>query len=214
MQINELTGIKNVVKPLRYKPEESGSAIGQDWYIMLRKHGFQVLGNGSFGSVWSHPNQSYLLKVFAADDVAYVAWARAALRNKSNPAFPKFKGGKIIKLTSEVLAIRMEPLVELSGEMSSKPYRIESMLSDYGKTIYNECKAGDSDKVLEYLGDLGDFIKSQSGLLDALLVLIELKSSDPDFSYDLHAGNAMMRGNTMVITDPLTSRAAMKTRWA
>lgn len=214
MKINELTGIKNVVKPLKFEPGDSDSAIGEDWSDMLTKYGFRNSGWGAFGSVWASPKHDYLLKVFGSHDVAYATWVRTSLQYKNNSAFPKFKGGKLIRLTPDVHAIRMERLTDIyngDSEYYMNILRYIDMLlsTDDGRNLAQIYKTGGLKLVIEKYPTLSEFLGKFPDTLEAILVLAKAKNSNADFKYDLHGGNIMLRGKVLVFTDPLASKSAI-----
>lgn len=90
---------------------------------ILQGAGYKPLGMGSFGAVYQKPGASYVLKLFDSADVGYQQYIALAQKNP-NPHFPKFFG-KMIKVTEDYYAVRMERL-----EQASEAYSKEIMLID------------------------------------------------------------------------------------
>ena len=109
-RVNELTGAKSQLQAL---PDRVGldsySQQRDSWKTKLDDLGFRMIGEGFFGMVFSNPSLPYVLKIFTAQDHAYVTWLKYCLANQNNPHVPKFRG-KLVRLGGKVMAVRMEKL--------------------------------------------------------------------------------------------------------
>jgi len=133
---------------------------------------FKKIGSGKYASVFAHPKYPYALKIFMKDS-AYLRWIEFAQSNQSNPYVPKLRG-KVVKITSNVFAIRIEKLKRVSGSAYSK------FDEEYRKCISDKNYTSDD----ENLNDVFAEFKKNKKLLD------------------LHGENVMSRGSQLVVLDP------------
>ena len=156
---------------------------------LLKPHGFIPIGKGSaYANVFKHDNLSYILKVFSTYDTGYLKFLKIVEKNKNNPHFPKFRG-KLIKLSENAIAIRMEKLTPLDSKIN--------LFHKVDRHLYNWRKFLDSrdEKLLEKFPQLEDAIE----------ILIENQSRKAVI--DLHSKNVMQRGDCPVIIDPYSPDA-------
>lgn len=186
-QLTELTGYKN--DPYYQKAVE----IFKDYRITVNKklkqfsnymleNGFNELGSGISGLAFEKPSYPWVFKIFT-DDNGYLFYLNYARSNQNNPHVPKIKGGPI-KITADTFLIRVEKLTDLSPAMHRSEL-VELITSidwpdDYTKELRNI------------------FVKKYPHVVPVLDAIIS-----SGYSLDLHKGNLMTRGNTLVITDPL-----------
>lgn len=150
-------------------------------YRILTKAGYDFLGQGSFGSVFEKPGANYVLKVFAANDDAYLAFIELARAHPDNPHFPKFTG-KIVRVNDRFRAIRMEKL---------RP--ADSTVVDYVDTYMN-----DWQHVPSY-DDAMQFLDWNPKLKEACDLIMQL-----GYELDVNGSNCMGRADgTFVFTDPV-----------
>ena len=152
---------------------------------VLEKAGYVQLGTGAFASVYVRPGSSNVLKLFYADDTAYIDFVKATLKYP-NPHFPKFKG-KMMKITDTYYAVQMEKLREYNGS-----WKNPSLLSSY---IYYLQGLHDAD----IADEINALEKEQPGIKAACKIIADKVGHH----LDLASNNLMMRGNTIVITDPV-----------
>lgn len=150
----------------------------------LSEHGFYMLGQGVFGAVFEKPGYPWVFKVFHRDP-AYFSYLKWVMQHQDNTAVPKIKG-RILKINKDTYAIRMEKL---------QPFRkrkIEQigMLFDKIEGIHKFSNLTGANKT---------WVKKN--FPDIFEVLQAMGSGTAHF--DLHSGNFMMRGNQVVISDPL-----------
>ena len=200
--LEELTGIKGIVNKL---PKPRGSRfdpLGIDWHTVLNNYGFRSLGYGSFGVVWENPKLPYVLKVFSASDSAYIDWISVARQNKSNPHMPRFVSARLLTITPEVLAIRMEKLFPLINQEKNVVFESDLLLQErYNPSEQIKSVGFDTDQ-----RNLRHYCQTHPTWLPALDIVKNF-SNNSGYSLDFHNKNVMMRdGDTLVITDPVYSR--------
>lgn len=156
----------------------------------LEDAGYRELGSGYYGSVFQKPGAPYVLKLFSSDDRAYKEFVKMALRSKNNH-FPRFKKG-LVRINNGFVAIRMEPLEKLPTDDYVDFYMIDRFFSHDRREMNEE--------------DITDFISDEYGeeFLSALGEIKDLISHNKGMIDDLHQDNIMLRGNTLVITDPVS----------
>ena len=158
---------------------------------ILRRAGYKQLGSGTFAYVYAKQDAPNCLKLFVAKDTAYIEFINLAMSNP-NPHFPKFKG-KLMKITNHYYAIQMERLSPIDYvEMRTMMYAIDNYTSD----IYYSGKASDAS-----LANMEEVEKKQPGITKACEAIATTITRGR--SLDMHRGNFMMRGNVLVITDPV-----------
>lgn len=154
------------------------------FHDFMTLHGFNRLGEGSFGAVYEKPGYPWVFKIFN-NDPAYLAWIQFVLQHQSNPHVPKIKG-KPFKITNNAFAVRMEKLNDaLIGQDS-----IRNLLKRWdGKKLSNHER--------QYLDDVG--IPDMIPILDGIAEL----SKRYGYMADIHEFNVMSRAGELVIIDPL-----------
>lgn len=188
MKLDELTGAKYAMNAVRGDSDKVDTITRY-----LHSIGFSSISrNAAYAKVYEHPNYDYVLKVFAADDVGYREFLRMVPEFRGNPHVPRFIG-QPVDLTKHVgipvMAIRMERLTQLSGFQGS-------MVGDI------------VDNIRAVWGmDEGYFQEHWKGsfppeLIHLLYVLIRYTRHSDEVRLDLHSGNFMARGTTIVVTDP------------
>lgn len=157
---------------------------------VLRRAGYQRLGKGSFGAVYQKPGRPYVLKVISSRDRSYLDFIALARAHSTNPHFPRFYG-KLVRVTPEYYGVRMEPL---------KPYRHDpTTIADY-LTLRdyqgnpNSYLSMRRDDAFEFMEEYPDLRAACDLIIDNLLT---------KYPHDIKQDNLMLRGNTIVITDPV-----------
>ena len=200
--LTELVGIKNKIKDLPKPRNSRFDPLGIDWHTALNNHGFRVMGYGSFGVVWENPKLPYVLKVFSANDSAYIDWISVARQNKNNPHMPRFVSARLLTITPEVLAIRMEKLSPVINQEKNVIYESSSLLQErYNPSEQIKLVGFDTDqRHLRY------FCQTHPQWLPALDIVKNF-SNNSGYRLDFHDKNIMVRGDdTLVITDPVYNR--------
>ena len=153
--------------------------------LILFDAGYFQLGRGSFGTVYSKLGANHVLKLFKSTDRAYRTFVQLVINNP-NSHFPKFKG-KMMKITDDYYAIRMEKLRENSDQS------LADILENY--ILF---KQGENTRGATIA--MRDLNKTQRGIKKACDIIAKGISTH---GVDLHYGNIMWRGNTIVIVDPM-----------
>ena len=198
----ELTGIKGIVNKL---PKPRGSRfdpLGVDWHTVLNNYGFRSLGYGSFGVVWENPKLPYVLKVFSSSDSAYIDWISVARQNKNNPHMPRFVSARLLTITPEVLAIRMEKLFPVINQEKNVVFESDLLLQErYNPSEQIKSVGFDTDQ-----RNLRHYCQTHPTWLPALDIVKNF-SNNSGYRLDFHNKNVMMRdADTLVITDPVYNR--------
>jgi len=151
--------------------------------------GYEKIGKGTWGEVYSKPNDPYVLKLFHPGDKAYTAFMRLAMQHQDNPHFPKFKG-KMIKVTDDYSAVRIEKLEPMRDR------KITQALSDYIETLAGEEYSDYSKRLIWPLRFKNPKLKEACNLIAGLI--------GDRFGLDLEGtGNIMSRDGTLVFIDPI-----------
>ena len=200
----------------------------------MKRMGFSH-GKGSFGDVFYKPNAPFVYKVYERD-TAYNAFVDYCFKNQSNPHLPKITNKRQIhqihKRQQHVgdyfWAIKMEQLTPIP-EDSNMEYLFDHYTfkilfeywqdcahrSDFSELVNLTYVPGNLEKygaelswkeifnVLEVHYSLPDCERVFSTLHDIYL-------KHPNFIPDIHAGNFMFRGNTLVITDPFYDHSELR----
>lgn len=163
----------------------------RDADAVLRGAGYRCLGTGSFAAVYRKPGASYVLKVFAAADRAYAAFIALAKQHADNPHFPRFFG-RIVQVTPGYHAIRMEPLT---------PYRYDETLIAFYLRHRDWTPQDPHSHMAMQLGDALEYLEEHPRMREALDLIIDNLLGG--YETDMKQDNLMMRGSTVVVTDPV-----------
>ena len=181
---------------ISHRPYVKNVATRNEVQKKLHELGFKKIGEPSgYAGVYEHPNLSYALKVFDANDRGYRAFLQVVAQHPNNPHFPKFRGKPMVIVKSDddtpkVMAIRMEKLKKFP--ISRYIDRLEYMLSS-AKTEYWRDSIKHNDLAKEFLEEWPQFAE----VIDALVA-----AKTDNIAFDWHEGNIMLRGNCPVIIDP------------
>jgi len=143
-----------------------------------------------YAQVYAKPGSPYVLKLFQSKDTAYMAFVDLVMKNK-NIHFPVFKG-RMIRVTNLYHAIQMErltPVVEIH-ELGD-PLTIAQTMENYMSAVSSEYRERQMNLIE----------KHQPGIKAACDLIADKLT--PTYELDLHSQNIMMRGNVLVITDPV-----------
>lgn len=177
--INVLRRIEEIARP----PNRAEA----DW--VLQNAGYRRLGNGSFGAVYQKPGNPYVLKVFTPADKAYLDFLALARAHADNPHFPRFFG-KIVPVTPAYSAIRMERL---------EPYTDDPLLiADYFDL---RDWSPDNNYGAMRRGEAIEYMESHPQLREACDLIMDHLT--PKYRIDIKPDNLMLRGKTVVLTDPV-----------
>lgn len=192
--LNELRGIKK-----DFGPDDSAKQV-------LTRYGFEQIGFGTYGTVWAHPKLDYVLKTFSQQDKAYLNWVAFCSQHKNNPHIPKFISAKPLLLATGIYAVRMERLAPAQFNYERLVGNISKLVSD---CIYDRPDIKTVEDVVEHIetkyGSSLAYLKSfvnDTPLLEAILLIVEFIRSGQGHP-DINIRNIMLRGDTMVFTDPV-----------
>lgn len=192
MLISELIGVKSQLqnRNKRFRIEDR-----------LMQNGFTKIGEGGYGSVFSHPQLNYVLKLFDSSDSPYLNFVKFAKQNK-NPHFPVFRG-QPIKLSNLTNAIRMEKLQTWDMNYSNPlDIGLETIMSLLATS--SDWKADLMSMSVEDREPVKKLFTKFPKMLEAINLMSKFESIEPSANWDLHEGNVMKRGSTFVFTDPFS----------
>ena len=150
----------------------------------MSQRGFTCLGHGAYGAVFDCPefNGKYVMKVF--HDPIYLHHVKYCMAHIGNPHLPRFFG-RLMKITDKAAMVRVEVLQPVQREVfRHKIFPAISYLNGFRTR----------EAALEKVGP---------GLIETLEDIA--KHSPSGAKLDFHGGNFMMRGDTVVVTDPYAS---------
>jgi len=202
MKLFELIGVKPIQTLAKYDDKYADSIIQSNLISYLSSLGFKSIGDGLYASVLEHPKFDYVIKLFKSDK-CYIEFVKYIISNQSNPHVPKIKG-KLVKLAKDtnIFGIRMEKLkavdlLDLDHELLSYLYK-NNMLSYHERTfVQDTIPEGEIDQLVD------QFRENQN---DFFNLLEQLLSKPTNCRWDLHPGNFMKRGSTLVLTDPWANK--------
>ena len=180
---SKLSNYKNALKNKSY-PEELMS--------YLEQNNFSRIGEGRYGAIYSSDTDKIVIKIDKGKkDPAYMRFADFCHQNKSIH-LPKM--GKIREFDG-FFVLPMEKLEKGSGkDFTDASIWMNMIFSEY----HNEEA---EPEYSQYDNSLPSKYRSQKdGLIDIIIKLANYRSEDHMF--DLHDGNIMSRGDTLVIIDP------------
>jgi len=192
----------------------------------LKQKGYKFLGKGVDQSAYLEPGTGQVLKIFGTqsgtsgsgghqlsdDQKMFVTWAKLCNKNADNPFLPKFSGfERFVFQDQTYFQIRQERLKEIGPAAGDWLETIALTIEDYGFTsakaavdlfrreaAENEHRWG-PDEYLMLVKKLGE---EETTRLIATIFSLNKIANQKGYTFDLHAGNFMMRGKTPVITDP------------
>ena len=190
MRINEILNESEVLDEIT-RPEDMGEA-----QAILEKAGYEKYGEGWYAAVYAKPGADHVLKLFSVRDRSYPKFVNMTIQ-RPNIHFPKFKG-KMMKITNDYYAIRMEMLTRF-GEENQQLKQIRDYI--YGYATYGRSYS-DNIRGQEVIKGIDQVEETQPDIKKACEFIADLIANG-DVGLDLHKHNLMMRGNTIVFTDPV-----------
>ena len=187
MHINELINESEVLDEITRPTQGSASYI-------LDKAGYVRTGVGINAEVFVKPGANYVLKLFNAQDQAYKNFANMTIRHP-NVHFPVFKR-KIIPVNDRYYAVRMEYLTPLPKDYQGMLDVMKRYIGGWRKSDPGSDHRSMAAVDMEYVET------QQPGITEACDLLADFIKSN-HYALDLHVGNVMMRGNVLVIIDPV-----------
>ena len=193
----------------------------------LKKKGYKYLGAGVDQTAYLEPGTGLVLKIFGTqlmtsgsdgnqlseDQKMFIIFAKFCITKKDNPFLPKFSGFERFVFEDQTyFQIRQERLKKVPRKLGRM---LEDLADDIARSyqdanefITNEKAQAASD---DYYADSQDniyyaliskFGEQETHRLIKTIFALNKIASQKGYTFDLHAGNYMMRGNTPVITDP------------
>jgi hypothetical protein len=189
---------------------------------ILRAAGWQVLGSGVEGAVAMHPRREYVLKLFDSDS-PYKYFVGYAQQHKENPHLPRFSRYVRPVPGTNWSYVRMEELKPLGASFDTAReylmmfYPGEAWYMRYVELITNKDLNAGLDKLDDkILVDQIEAIKKGNLSYLDLCKLLRIRPADNQWQlaitdivhhkwgyFDIHPRNMMLRGETLVITDPV-----------
>ena len=200
MKLNELIGYKQdpiyqkatqmfKAKPVRYRDRDRNMSLFVDTVL---KNGFRRMGGGTFGATFEKAGYPWVIKIFTHDP-AYLYFIKYAIMHQGNPAVPKIKG-KMMRINDITFAVRMEKLEHYQ-------MRSNDRIDEYARLVRSIEKVEDLTEIeIKWI---------QHNFPNVFQVMADLDKSK--FDFDLHQQNFMMRGQTVVLTDPLFDESTLTT---
>jgi hypothetical protein len=186
---------------------------------ILQKYGWTILGSGLNGTVAQHPKKPYVLKLFTRDQ-RYQKFIKFVEQNQGNKHLPVINKNLRQIPDTPMYYIRMERLIPISEQDLWTKYQPEMLyLTLLGIKNDIDISNPDEDNIKTILNNLHmgtnilrkvDFSALWAALnksprpswVDISRKLVDFAyANDIDF-LDTHNENLMLRGNTLVITDP------------
>lgn len=192
MKLKELTGYKQdpyyqkAVEIFKNYTITTSKKIDEFAYFM-KDNGFNILGSGISGLAFEKNGYPWVFKIIH-DDEGYIHYFNYAKKNQHNPNVPKIKGG-VMKLTSDSYSGTLY-LVRIE--------KLQHMPNSYNRNDLIQLITG-----IEFSDDLTPDIEQKIAKVYPGIVDIIKDSINSGFSLDIRFDNIMLRGNTLVITDPL-----------
>jgi len=188
---------------------------------ILKQHGWHMLGTGVEAAVAEHPQKSYVLKIFNSDS-KYTQFVQFVQAHASNPHLPKFSRYVRPVPGTKYAYVRMEKLAQvipydlfteyanhvLAMIIMGHEHRIQMLVSHFRAGFmsrlrslgYNANSLQDPETQMAIYTRLGGSPPiTWTHILDELA---EFSQSSGMGKWDMHAGNFMRRGETLVIVDP------------
>lgn len=167
---------------------------------ILLQNGFKQIGTGGAASVWEHPDLDYVLKVFDNKDHAYMEWVDTCLYYRNNPCLPKFVSPRIFRLNDKLNYVRMEKLTPAAttyGRLCLEIYDAVEKLSKDDEDEYDD----EGFNIRNYPA-ITNYLQKCPSLLNTIRMIAQMIEQGHGEN-DCNASNIMLRGDQIVITDPL-----------
>lgn len=163
---------------------------------ILNKSGYRSLGRPSrFGQVFHKDGDKSILKLFSLHDHAYPKFVDLC-RRTDNPHFPRFSRSSIVIKGTPYCAVKTELLTEGNYKLVYIAEFFQAFVHDF-ETRFKVYQTG-----------CEDYLQGDPTMAAAFQLLKNTFGHDPTIKFDLHYGNMMMRGETVVISDPVAPNDA------
>ena len=177
----------------------------------LEAKGYDLIDEGSFGIVFSHPTKDTVLKVFA-NDAPYLAFIKR-VHKMNNPYFPEISKIEHFKSSQEPSTFTVVEMEELTAITDLSIKEQDEIINRFGEYVYADeyIDSNYSDtSVLEFDTAVREYRGgNDTKLLGAFKILCDLENTIHPCKLDCHGANVMIRKegkvNRLVFTDPLWS---------
>lgn len=204
---------------------EKYTSASKEIRSVLRKHGYKLLGSGADATVWAKSTDT-VIKIIMPDDGlgagtagdTFMKFYRFCKEHSNLENLPKFSGNELELFESdgkEYVMVTMERLtpiprhsfqeamVWILSELATRKIdwseALETMRDERTWDNYGEM---DTLEILRTLYSLDDRDLLEYEILFKLMTLLYHRGRINKIGWDLHTENAMMRDDTIVITDP------------
>lgn len=196
----------------------------------LKREGYKRLGKGMFAEAWAQPGSDSVIKISTREDVCWLRYARWAKQNQRNPHVPRIDMLKTYNTKDGTLFVaRVEKLKEVDHYFDKimtqigrekDPKKVGEMLwvgllgyetiqdllsrSNIVRSLANSTIKKEYfphftvPEMIAHLLSGARRTKLAQTVKQAHAYILK----SPACYEDLHAGNVMMRGDTVVIMDP------------
>jgi len=176
---------------------------------ILKKYGYRRIGQDSYyGMVFHKKGEKSVLKLFTKQDHAYREFVSIAIRHRDNPHFPRFSRQVVQIKGTEYDAIK----TELLSEGNKKEKAIVCHMFFIMHTIFAKGKYDFNSKLKSHVGAktpeeyeafYKKWVADNPSLTEAFDIILFNFIDNEKARIDIHEDNLMMRGNTVVIIDPV-----------
>lgn len=157
----------------------------------LESKGVKNLGSGCYGCVYQHPTlPNVVAKIYDYDD-AYDHYINWCTKNQKNPYVPKIYS---IHKCEKFTIVFLEKLEEVSLDLY-EDWEEKTFPRHLKHLLHNPSKYKKENDLLS-----NPILKRDKNLKIMIEFLIKVKNL---YRIDLHDGNIMLRGEQIVITDPI-----------
>lgn len=189
--LDELAGAQEHRAKVPELKNDKGLVVRRRLERYLRDRGFEHLGDGEYSMVFTQPGTPYALKIYS--DACYDGFIKYCKANSSNAFLPRFKG-QSLRLLGDYRMVRMELLAPMGN-----PHTEGGRWTEYRERFRLMTLVSIASNPGDYEIDL---TPEQQQLLTTLEDIVRGQGA---CSIDLHAGNWMLRGDQLVISDPYAS---------
>lgn len=194
------------------KLSQIGHPASYKLHRIMSDHGWNILGTGMEATVAEKPGAPYVLKVFPATS-KYVLFVQFCQQHAHNPHLPRFSRYVRPVPHTTFSYVRMEKLKPVQETMLMRSYApylcaVDHVFrsEDRSPVFWNHAMSRwDLDELPEKRGyaDLAACAqKAPASWRQVVEQLVQLMQAQQMKQFDLHSNNMMLRGSTLVITDP------------
>jgi hypothetical protein len=174
---------------------------------LVKKAGVKKLGGGAYSQVFQHPKYgNVVVKVYTAKDRDYARYVQFCLKHQSNPYVPriadevKYKSPEGEKYNIVFLE-KMTAMKTARGVAAKLQKAFSKLEPEELSDIEYHCEEQDMPELFEYLDALVKEGRANSSFVE---LWKHIRSYGKD-KFDMHPGNVMLRGQQLVITDPVAA---------